>query len=502
MADIMSLVANMMDRGNAAPLIPYIPKQIRPTLSVGESGKAPFEGAQELLRVLKEPYDWSFLDPNKDNSLADQMDAAYKRRPPAPTPAEMEYAATQGELSQAERVKALYDKIKSPQREELTMPNMSALRLPDVPTRQRPQAEPVSALAAGILGLVSPQYAGDFGAAALHGAIQENERQNQARQEQFAQEVQKRIALHADEMKRANIEAEIANENRAIRYENSLADTSAKKKSADLEGKIAGLMTRGDLEKGMADAAHRHADSDADVQRIREQITMRLKHGEAAETRRINSLKILEGMAEREQRDRELRQHQKDVLEETKHRDTMAHEDRQALIRSGFYRVGYTPPTVPGGSPTPTPKSKLPIKVQSDIQHQRAMEDAARTRETRIAAKQAKTGGAKPQSAQEQVAWDKMKHAEKIAVTALEKYVESKSDSAERSELKTASDRAHAYWAQTQTDYEAELDKRPKASPAPKKTGKAAPSTVRKQFRDPSGTVFWAHVENGKWVRE
>jgi len=165
-----------------APIFPLADPSIfvRPMQSKKPAAKSPLD--DWIARTLKEGAPEYSVGPNSFDVYR------YLRTQAAqgPNPEDVKAGQADVEAQSAAQLLQQLQGIHTPERPMMTAPNVTPLTLPGVPQRQRPQAEPVSALAAGILGLVSPQYAGDFGAAALHGAIQENERQNQAKQDQFA----------------------------------------------------------------------------------------------------------------------------------------------------------------------------------------------------------------------------------------------------------------------------------------------------------------------------
>lgn len=170
-----------------------------------------------------------------------------------------------------------------------TMPDVPALSLPQPPQRQTPQANPLASVAAGILGLVSPINAGEFGAEALHGALQANQRQYEDALTRYQQDYQRTYAEHEDTLKRAEMQQRVDAENRALKYEASKAEEAKQKQVASVEGDRSEFLSLAEQDLKFAPAEHqaaaastkidlllRQAKDEADLNRLYSQEKARL----------------------------------------------------------------------------------------------------------------------------------------------------------------------------------------------------------------------------------
>ena len=112
---------------------------------------------------------------------------------------------------------------------ELPWPNMT---LSPMPAAQKPRLNALSLLASGLFGLAAPQAAGEFGAAALGGSMQEAERQRQEGLSNYEMQYQQAYRKHLDDIERTKAQERVDLENAQRGWQGSLAEQKRKMDAA------------------------------------------------------------------------------------------------------------------------------------------------------------------------------------------------------------------------------------------------------------------------------
>jgi hypothetical protein len=102
-----------------------------------------------------------------------------------------------------------------------------ALNLPKPTPRQAPRLDPMAGALAAIAGLVSPQYAGAFGAEPLQAGMADSERRYQDSQREDAENLQRLMVKHQDAIQQREDAIRADTMNRGIRRSNSEAERQA-----------------------------------------------------------------------------------------------------------------------------------------------------------------------------------------------------------------------------------------------------------------------------------
>jgi hypothetical protein len=177
-----------------------------------------------------------------------KMTAGYTEEPPPPTTAEqilMQLPNTVGVSPQQERMEILRAQagVNEPQQPLLGGGNYPQLNLPESPKRTKPTINPLTAGIAGLLGIVSPENASQFGASALQGDIQSNDKAMQDLNMKYQEEFKRRTALYQAESEAQDRRDKIDVENQSRTYNNSLIDTRREMKQAEA-GALEGLVPK------------------------------------------------------------------------------------------------------------------------------------------------------------------------------------------------------------------------------------------------------------------
>jgi len=154
-------------------------------------------------------------------------------------------------------------------------PDIPGLTLPQAPQSQQAQVNPIAQAAAAIAGLFHPQAAGEFGAAALGGALKATQERNRLQQQQYQNEFERTVQQHraAVEQADAKLRVNIANtdlQNRFTEEQNhqKMADAKTASEAAEL-GAVAKVNT--DLEAKAKPAREAAARADAEGQALTRQ---------------------------------------------------------------------------------------------------------------------------------------------------------------------------------------------------------------------------------------
>lgn len=168
-------------------------------------------------------------------------------------------------------------------------PEIPPLVLPNAPTPTQPHANGLATLAAGILGIVDPQAAGQFMSSALDGSIEANERQKADNQRLFENQTRIAQAKHLDDIQRADRKLEIDRLNKEGQARYSIEEFQRKLESAQRasqEGELreeADVRTKFEKETAPARVAAIEAEG------LKEKLDRELKQSEAL-TRSVGTL--------------------------------------------------------------------------------------------------------------------------------------------------------------------------------------------------------------------
>lgn len=139
------------------------------------------------------------------SSIKDNYDTILKLAPEAVAPSK-EHLDAEYYTAQQEGNKKILEMLSQPlpPATHLQRDDVAPLSLPNAPVAQPNQINPVASLAAGIAGLFHPQAAGEFGAAALEGALRKTQQENQQKQAEFQNNIERLTAIHRDAIERAD----------------------------------------------------------------------------------------------------------------------------------------------------------------------------------------------------------------------------------------------------------------------------------------------------------
>jgi hypothetical protein len=216
----------------------------------------------------------SLLTPLDQSAQIARRDALLQTAAQGPTKEDLEAAQLEAQARAMQSEQTADASIPVPQEQPYAPANLPPLELPAAPSQVRPQANALSSIAAGILGLVQPRAAGELGGAALAGAIERAQRENQQRQQAYQQQFQAAVVQNKADIERKDAENRVAMANNDTAYRNTVAQTNDRMRKAheaaqqmELEGGASALRQYSAQEKPARAAASQAEAIDSDLKR-------------------------------------------------------------------------------------------------------------------------------------------------------------------------------------------------------------------------------------------
>lgn len=294
-------------------LSPFVPQTVRPlaTAGTGVAGlggldiAAAIKTAEETARrIAPEDPDVArfrkmLLDPSlRYDDTQDQINLGEENRIAAglPTPSEREAI---GKRLEAQGADLLYQQLQgvgeAPHQGAYPQPNLPGLSLPDQPQTARPQVSPLAQLLSIGAGFASPRAAGGFNAAALEGALQGAQQENQRRQQIYKNDIAGRTIIYDAAMGQAKEKQRVAEANVDAASQSSVADYNRKMILAKAKSES---LSAGNVAKSLEDFAKEHG-SEERAQARASALMEKIKLSRDGSAERVKSttelIKALEG---------------------------------------------------------------------------------------------------------------------------------------------------------------------------------------------------------------